>query len=173
MVPKGFVHWPWKLLWFAYITLHTIFSRHLMVVVSNAHLYIICDPSNCALGVRHVLIFFAAVWLLDVKKFFEKKEVVVNCLNPFLALCDTRPPPLYTAKIFAKDTEFYFILNSLPSIVAHSIIYRKCPPFQMSKSIWLNIPSKSWKWSFGDCHLSTSTLIDCVIINQIIFIGFP
>jgi hypothetical protein len=43
------------------ITPHTIFLRHLMVVVSNAHLYIICDPSNCALGVRHVLIFFAAV----------------------------------------------------------------------------------------------------------------
>ena len=84
------------------ITPHTIFLRHLMVVVSNAHLYIYVTR-QIALGVRHVLIFLLLLFDCLMWKYSEKKEVVVsysNCLNPLLALCDTKATAtIYTAKI--------------------------------------------------------------------------
>ena len=63
----------------------------------------------------------------------------------------------------------YFEFTSFYCCAFHHIenaLHFKC------QSIRLNIPSKSWKWSFDGCRLSTSTLIDCVIINQIIY-WFP
>ena len=133
------------------ITLHTIFSRHLMVVVSNAHLYIYVTR-QIALGVRHVLIFLLLLFDCLMWKYSEKKEVVVsysNCLNPLLALCDTKA----TATIHGENSLMfvvslckgrrvllYFEFTSFYCCAFHHIenaLHFKC------QSIRLNIPSKS------------------------------